>query len=400
MKIRWSPTLTFCLAASTLGAGFTAHAADWPQWRGPGRTGISGEAGWAARWPAAGPRKVWSAKVGEGYSSAVVAGGRLYTTGNSGNQDTVVCLNADTGKPVWRYSYPCAAGDYGGPRATPTVSGNLLYTLSREGQAFCFNTANGRPVWSKNLARETGAESPRWGFAGSPLVLGNQVIYNIGGAGTAVDKGTGKIVWKSGGGVSGYASPLPFQVGSQKGVAIFVGNAIVGVNPANGRELWRHGWDTQYDVNAADPIFYFDNVFVSSNYGKGCALIRLAGGRPAVAWQNRNMRNHTNSSVLLGGHVYGNDEGKLVCVDLKDGRTKWRGPGIGRGGLMAADGKLIVISERGELFTVAADPTRYTELSRASVGRGDYWTHPVLANGRIYVRSHEGDLTCLDVRGK
>src|SRR5262249_49798899 len=153
------------------------------------------------------PPRLWTAQVGEGYSSVAVKDGRLYTMGNAGGKDTVYCLDAGTGRTLWRFSYPCPAGDQGGTRATPTVEGDRLYTLSREGQAFCLNAASGAKVWGKDLARETGAESPRWGFAGSPLVYGKLVIYNVGSAGTALDRSTGRVVWKSASHVAGYASP-------------------------------------------------------------------------------------------------------------------------------------------------------------------------------------------------
>src|SRR5438876_1998073 len=141
------------------------HAADWPQWRGPARDGISSETGWRQNWPASGPRRLWTARVGEGFSSVAVKGSRVYTMGNEGDKDTVFCLAAATGRPLWQFKYPCPAGDEGGTRATPTVDGDRLYTLSREGQAFCLNAATGARIWAKDLQRETGASAPRWGFA-------------------------------------------------------------------------------------------------------------------------------------------------------------------------------------------------------------------------------------------
>ncbi|MFN3651086.1 MAG: PQQ-binding-like beta-propeller repeat protein [Armatimonadota bacterium] len=382
-----------------LGAVLPAAAADWPQWRGPQRTGISAEKGWLSRWPGAGPKQLWTANVGEGFSAVSVRGNRLYTLGNANGQDTVYCLDANTGRPVWKYSYACAAGDYGGPRAAPTLDGNVVYTLSREGHALCLDAATGRRIWGKDLRRETGAAVPRWGFAGSPLVHEGRVLYNVGTAGIALD-GRGSVLWKSGGGTAGYSSPLPFTAGTQKGVALFTAEGLVAVNPANGRRLWSFPWQTSYDVNAADPIFSGGSVFISSNYEKGGALLNLAGGRPKPVWQNRNMRNHFNSCVLVAGALFGNDQNTLKCIDWKTGQERWRERGMGKGGLISADGKLIVLTERGELLVVQATPQKYTELARARLGRGTYWTSPTLANGRIYARSHQGVVTCVDVRGK
>jgi outer membrane protein assembly factor BamB len=386
--------VTLALAAAT------ARADDWPQWRGPRRNGISAETGWLSQWPPSGPKRVWSAQVGEGYSSVAVVGGRVYTMGNTSNQDTVICLNAKTGAPIWKYSYPCAAGDPSGTRATPTVSDNGVYTLSSEGRALCLNAATGRLVWQRNLAQEMHAQEPQWGFAGSPLVEGNLVLYNVGTAGVALDKNTGKPVWLSGSKVAGYASPVAYTVGAQRGVAFFVGWGIVALNPQDGRPYWQYPWQTSNDVNAADPIFAGDTVFLSSNYDRGCALLRVGRGQPSVVWQNRNMRNHFNTCVLLGDALYGNDQNTLKCLDLKTGAERWQSRGMGKGGLIAADGKLIYLTERGELVLAAAAPARYTEIARAQVMRGTCWTQPALANGFIYCRSHEGELICLDVRGK
>ncbi|MCS6861462.1 MAG: PQQ-like beta-propeller repeat protein [Abditibacteriales bacterium] len=375
-------------------------AADWPQWRGPQRNGISSETGWTSRWSAAGPRIVWRAQVGQGFSSVAVKGGRVYTMGNTNGRDTVYCLNATNGKVLWTHSYACDAGGYPGPRATPTVDGDKVYTLSREGHAFCLNAATGQVIWSADLQRQTGAYPPRWGFAGSPLVEGNLVIYNVGTAGVALDKNSGKLVWKSGAGTAGYASPVAFNVGNQRGVAIFSAQALIAVNPTNGRVLWQHPWYTSYDVNAADPIFAGEYVFISSNYNRGGALLKISGGRPQVVWENRNMRNHFNSCVLVNGYLYGNDEGRLACVEFRTGAERWRQGGMGKGGLIAADGNLICLTERGMLVIVKATPERYTELASAQVLRGTCWTQPVLANGFIFCRSHEGELVCVDVRGK
>ncbi len=388
--------LVLALAAAPL----DLRAADWPQWRGPLRIGISKETGLLSKWPAGGPKRVWTASVGEGFSSVAVANGRLYTMGNDGSRDTVYCLNAVTGKKIWTHSYPCESGDHSGPRATPTLYGTLLYTFSREGHAFCLNAATGKPVWAKNLNPIVGESTPEWGFAGSPLVLGSLVLYNAGAAGIALDRHTGVVKWRSGNGPAGYSSPLWFKIGTQRGVALFSGKGLVAVDPANGRVLWRCPWDTSYDVNAADPVFLGNTVFISSNYGRGGARFAVSGSRTTKLWENRNMRNHFSTGVLVGGYLYGNDENTLKCLDLQTGAERWRLRGIGKGGLIAADGKLIVLTERGELIFARAAPDRYTEIARASVLDGTCWTAPALANGLLYLRNHEGTLVCLNVRGK
>ncbi|GAB4466961.1 MAG: PQQ-like beta-propeller repeat protein [Armatimonadaceae bacterium] len=370
--------------------------ADWPQWRGPKRDGISTET--VNPWSGGGPRQVWKARTGEGFSSMAVAGGKVYTMGNFRDEDYVLCYDASSGKMVWQYKYPCGSGDYAGPRATPTVHQSNVYTVSREGTALCLNAANGKLVWKREAARETGAGMPQWGFAGSPLIQGNLVILNIGSAGMALDKTNGRIVWKSGGGPAGYASPVPFTAGGQSGVAIFAGKGLVALNPTTGRKFWQHPWDTSFDVNAADPIFVGDTVFISSNYGKGGALVRIAGGKTTELWRTRDMKNHFNTCVLVGKHLYGNDEGRLRCIDLGNGRDVWQMRGMDKGGLIAAGDKLIALTGEGELVLISANPSAFKELARARVLDGTCWTHPVLANGLLYCRSHQGDLVCLDLK--
>lgn len=367
--------------------------ADWPHFRGPERNGISSEPA-PARLPAGGPRTLWEAKIGEGYATVAVAAGRAYAAGNYSGQDYVSCIDVATGKVKWQHKHPCGAGDYGGPRATPAVAGGRVFTLSREGVVFCLDAASGKVLWRKDVARETGAPTPQWGFAGSPTVLGNRLYLNVGAAGSALDTASGRIVWASRGGPSGYASVVPFQNGSQTALGVFAGTALIAVDPASGRRLWEFGWQTSYDVNAADPIFSGDSVFISSNYGKGGALLRFAGGRPNQVWFSRSMKNHFNTSVLVGGLLFGNDENTLRCLDWRTGAERWSMRGMGKGGLIAAGGRLLALTERGELVLANAGP-RFEELGRAQVLDGTCWSQPTLSDGRLFCRNHEGRLVCL-----
>jgi outer membrane protein assembly factor BamB len=383
-----------------------ASAGDWPCWRGPARNGISAETGWLDRWPAEGPRVLWKASVGTGFSSFAVAGGRAYTLGNADTTDTVFCLDAETGKVLWSHAYPSDLGDRyfeGGPTSTPAVDGGRVYTVGRWGDAFCFDAATGKVVWSKNIVQETGLPAPGWGLAGSPVVHGDLLLLNAGEAGLALEKATGRVVWKSAAKEPGYSTPLPVRRGDAELVLLGSGKAYLAVDPRTGREAWRVKWVTQYGCNAADPVVDGDRVFLSTGYGKGAALLQLGAGEPGTVWQTKVMRTQMNPCVLLGGFLYGVDgdagqNAALKCVELATGAAKWAQEGFGNGAVLAADGKLIALSGKGELMVAPAAPEGFQPTARAQVLGGKCWTVPVLADGRIYCRNAAGDVVCLDVK--
>jgi outer membrane protein assembly factor BamB len=397
------------LARLVLGLSLLARAIqaeDWPHWRGPDGNGISQEKAWTTAWPQEGPALLWRANVSTGFSAVAVARGRLFTLGNSNTTEKVFCLDAGTGREIWHHAYACPLDpEYheGGPGATPTVDGDRIYTLGKRGHLFCLEAATGRILWQKHLTNDLGTTKPRWGFACSPLIEGDLLILNAGAAGAALDKLTGKPVWTSGTNAPGYATAVPFTAGAERCTALFAAKTLVGVRVIDGRERWRVPWVTKWDVNAADPILVGDRIFISS-FDRGAALWDVSGAAPRAVWENREMANQFNSCVLVGGFLYGihgnSDQAyrDLRCLEAANGEVKWKQEGLGLGSLMAADGRLVILSDKGELVIAEATPIAFRPLARAQVLGGKCWTVPVLANGRIYCRNAAGTLVCLDVR--
>jgi outer membrane protein assembly factor BamB len=404
--------LSFALTAQVFIFATSAHAEDWPNWRGPDLNGISKEKGWQTSWPDEGPGHLWKFSVGIGFSGLSVSQGRLYTIGGASNDyDTVYCLDAGSGTPLWIYSYPSPLdpNSYeGGPSSTPTVDGGRVYTLSKRGDLLCLDAAKGALIWSKNVPEETGAIIPQWGFASSPLIEGDLLILNAGLAGTAYDKRTGRLVWHSAMNMAGYATPVPFNLGTNRFVAIMAAQTLEAVRVNDGKRIWSFPWKTEYDVNATAPVIDGGLFFISSAYSHGAALLRSVGGQlPTVVWSNKELMTHLCTSVLWQDYLYGvsDDPGgdytktELRCLEFKTGRVRWKFPLSGKGSFVLADGKLIVLSGAGELMTAEASPTQFKVISRAQVIGGKCWTVPTLANGKIYCRNARGDLVCLNVKG-
>lgn len=381
-------------------------ADDWPRWRGPQQNGISSEAEWSHEWPRQGPPVVWRADVGTGFSSMAVSGGRLVTMGNRDNTDTVYCLDAASGQLLWKHAYPCPLDDRffeGGPTSTPTIDGDRVYTLSRQGHLFCFELATGRIVWSVDVHERTGIRIPGWGFAGSPVVHEDLLLLNVGSHGVALRKDSGQLVWQSEDAEAGYNTPVLVRRQGRVCAVLASGKYFHAVDVRTGQVVWQLRWLTRFGCNAADAIVRGDQVFISSGYNRGCALLRWSEPQPEVLWQNKAMQNQFGTSVLLDGYLYGIDgdttgQRLLKCMEWSSGRVMWSAEGIGSGSLIAAGGRLVLLSEMGELIVARPSPERFEPLARAVVLSGKCWTPPVLANGRIYCRAAAGDLVCLDVR--
>ncbi len=385
-----------------------APAGEWPQWRGPHRDGVSGETGLLSSWPRQGPPVLWKVKGGAGYSGIAVSRGRVFTLIQEGDDEVVLCLDAETGKDHWRVRYPAhfARDGFEGPRSTPTVDGELVYTVGGTGVLHCLNAATGEKVWRHDLLAEFHAPNLQWGVSFSPLIEGDLVLTNPGGPNgnsiAAFDKRTGALVWHSLDDPAGYSSPVTTTAAGVRHVVFFTGEALVGVAPENGRLLWRYPWPTGFQVNAATPIVVGDYVFISSGYGQGCGLLKIereADGplQARLVYENNQMCNHFGSSVLYQEHLYGFDEKKLTCMELRTGKVVWREKGFDKGSLLAADGCLIILGEYGKLALAEASPAGYREKSSFRLFRERSWTMPSLAGGRLYARDQE-EIVCVDVR--
>ena len=397
----------YLLIATCIAFCRAATAADWPNFRGPNHDGISSEA--VNLGADSYVKPLWNKSLGYGCSSAAVTMGRLYTMANLGQKsdesthyDIVYCLDAVTGDKIWGRTYKCGlnfkSNTPAGPFATPTVDGNEVYTFSRKGDVFCLNAATGAVIWHRDLKEELGLKPPfQGGFSGSPLILENMVILNAGDAGTALDKRTGKVIWQSDAGEAAQATPVPYTSGSRQCVAIFSGYGLIAVDAADGQRLWSYPWDTKYKTNVADPIIADNKAFISAWYQMGCTLLDISSNKPEVVWKNRQMQNHYNSCVLWKGCLYGFDIATLKCMDFATGRVKWSVAGLGRGGLIIAGGKLIVLSEKGELLIADAAPTGFNPVLRTKIIENRCYAGPVLVNGRIYARNDKGNFVCVSI---
>ncbi|WP_372846508.1 PQQ-binding-like beta-propeller repeat protein [Pontiella sp.] len=386
-----------CLMVAAVAAG--AVADDWYTWRGPTADGISKETGLKPT----SAKKIWTKELGVGYSAVGVKDGRLYTMGHADGVDTVYCLEAATGATIWNYSYDCETGKYKGPRATPVINDGKVYTVSRTGLLICFDEGSGKKRWETDVLAETNNKDSRWGWgiSTSAVIEGDLILLNIGAAGTAVDKHTGKIKWTSSG-LQSYASPVVFNHRGKRLAAIFSAPGLLLVDAQTGAEAGRYEWKTKYDINGADPVIIGDRIYISSAYKSGCAMLDFSSGKLEPLWESDLMNNQFSTSIHIDGYIYGVDghvknKGFLRCVDAKDGAEQWSKP-IGFGSLIAADGQLIVLDEKGTLIFAKIDPEKYIEVATFETGLAKLcWTPPVLANGIVYCRNDKGTLVAIDV---
>jgi outer membrane protein assembly factor BamB len=404
MSIRWIGLAAFWFLNSL--AVTSAGEPAWPNWMGPQRNGISRETGWSSRWPDTGLPVVWSREIGIGFSSIAIADGRLFTLGYVDGEEIVWCLDSRTGKEIWSYRYPSELNDNlhdGGPAATPTIDGDRVYTLGKEGQLFCFDAATGAIRWQKLLKKDLEVATPEWGFSSSPVIVGDQLLLQ-GGRAVSYHKLTGTRQWQTPKSESGYGSAAVFELAGTRRVAFLDCEGLRVLKLADGEQLAFQAWESPFRTNATTPIIVGNQIYISTAYNVGCGLFDMSDTALKKVYSNREMRNHFNNSILYEGHLYGFDGNsnlgrvvQLTCMNFETGKVLWKKAGLGCGSLMIADGKLLLLSESGVLAVANATPRGYEELSRSPFLDGRCWTVPVLLDKRVYGRNAAGKLVCVSL---
>jgi outer membrane protein assembly factor BamB len=390
------------VGAVLLGVSAIHAAADWPQWQGPDRTRVSKETGLLKEWPAAGPRVIWTATaLGSGYGSMAVVGDRVFVQGARGGRSLVIALNRADGKELWSRALGASETDDKGPgpRGTPTVDGDRLYVLTESGDLAGLRT-DGTVVWQRNILREFGGRQLQWLVSESPLVDGPHVVVSPGGPGAGMvklDKMTGKTVWTSKdlSDPAGYSSVIAADVQGVRTYLTFTAAAGVGVRASDGKLMFRYPRAANRTANIATPIFFNDKVFFTSAYGTGGGLLDLTARNGEVSakevYFTLNMKNHHGGVVLIDGYLYGFNDSILTCLEFATGEAVWRDRSVGKGSVTFADGRLYIQGENNVFGLAEATPSGYREKGRFKIpDKGlPSWAHPVISEGRLYVRNQD-----------
>ncbi|MBM3833757.1 MAG: polyvinylalcohol dehydrogenase [Verrucomicrobia bacterium] len=411
-------TLLFGAVASLTFSITTLEAADWPQWRGPDRTGLSSEKGLLKAWPEGGPKQVWIFKnAGDGYSSPAIVAGKLYTMGTRNDEEILIALNVANGSELWIAPMgPVRRDDRGhGPRGTPTVDGDRLYGLSGRGDLVCAQIADGKVLWKKTMS-ELGGRVPSWGFAESVLVDGDNVICTPGGPqGTiaALDKKTGTVRWQTTE-LTDFAAHPSIIPATHNGVRQYIQltkQTLAGVAPKDGKVLWKAPFPGgSVPAVIPTPIYGDGHVFATAGYRVGCELVKIADNSSgaSIVYENKTMQNQHGGGVLVEGRIFGHsDSAGWLCLNFKTGEQVWASRNFGKGAVTYADGMLYCVEEnRGTVALVEAsakgwtEKGRFTPEPRTTIRTRDnkVWTHPVVSNGKLFLRDQDL-IYCYDVKG-
>ena len=393
-----------------LGKIFT-QGADWPTYGGPQNNHCSDEQSLRLDWGDEEPELLWKHEVGLGYSSVIEAEGLAYTQGYKSGKNTLYCVDAETGKIQWTYSYNSALGDkyfQGGSRSTPTFLRGKIYLQGHEGPLFCLDAKSGDLIWKTHLVKDFGGRCPTWGYSGAPFVSNGRVIVQTGSANgslIALTADTGKEVWRGGSAQAGYASPY-LRKTNPKEIVVFNQDGLSIHDQRTGQEKISYKHRTRYEVNAAQPLDLGSKILVASGYGKGAALLDLQDAQPKVLWESEGVACQMASLVFRDKYAYGihgqtganANRATLFCLDLSKGRKTWEERGFGVGTVILINNTLAVLSDRGEIALIEATADRFNEMARFQVlGGKNNWTPPSYANGRMYCRSSTGMWVCLSM---
>ena len=347
--------------------------------------------------------------MGIGHASFVAADGKAYTIEQRRREEVVAAYDINNGRELWTQKWSAEYNDEtgDGPRATPTWDQGRIYALGATGELRCLDANNGNVFWGKNILSDNGASNLQWAQAASPLIVDDKVVVLPGGKGKSVvayNKMTGAPVWKALSDTQAYVSPMLVDLAGRRQIIVVSANRVIGLAPEDGKLLWSHPWATDMGLNISQPIVVDKNrFFISSGYGKGAALVEVKGTgdsfTASTVWENKNMKNKFNSSVLQDGYIYGLDEGILVCLDVNTGERKWKDGRYGYGQVILVGNHLIVTSDQGDVALVKASPAGYTEVARFHALNGQMWNYPAIANGRLLVRN-SSEMAAYDISAR
>lgn len=371
----------------------------WSDFRGVNRDGVYREGPILTEWPADGLKPLWKQPIGGGYASFTIAQGRAFTIEQRRDKEVVVAYDLQTGREVWTYGWTMRfsemmGGD--GPRATPVWHDGLLYALGATGEFHVLDAATGKLAWSHNILADNRAQNIMWGMANSPLIVDEKVIVTPGGPGgksvVAYHKKTGDRIWGALDDQAAYTSPMLVILAGVRQILLATAKRIVALRPEDGALLWEYPWVTMYDINSAQPVVVSANqVLFSAGYDHGSILLELSPKDSGLAarpvWENKNLKNRFNSSVLYAGHIYGYDEGIFACIDARTGQRMWKGGRYGYGQAILAGDHILVLTESGELVLIKAAPDSLQEITRSPAIEGKTWNHPAIAGGVLLVRN-------------
>ena len=413
--------LAFCLSGAAL-----LEADDWPVWLGPRGDNSSSETGWLKDWPESGPPRLFEKKIGGGYSTVVVASGRLILFHREQDELVVSCLGALDGVETWSFRYPTdyvdRYGYSGGPRCSPLIDQtselSRVFTLGPKGVLHALDLATGNELWKTDLQGDHGLPPGFFGVGAAPLLAGDRLFVNLGGTDAdtgltfAIDKSTGNVVWKTPSGGGAYAAARLAEMDGAPQLFVFHRTGMSCYHPESGKEKWRFLWHARiYDsVNASTPVIADDLLFFSAAYNTGSAVLRVKKDSYELVWKDdretreKALESHWSNVNLVDGFLYGfsgrhQPESALSCVELATGKVRWRWRDVlGRGSMLYADGHFIALGERGDLALLKLNPEQHEEIARVEGVLGyPAWTPPVLANGLLYLRDEE-KLICMNLR--